>query len=205
MDLKQVFPHDVVSLLHFLPSFLIWFYKMPAFLQTYVFCFPREQSALGISRLDQSFFPEQEASCPGKSTMLSVLCMSPCMPSTPGAHYHLVRQYILTLSVCECVCVHAHASLVASVVSNSQWPHGPAWLLCPWDFPSKDTEWVTISSSRGSSRPRDWTSDSCVSCIAGGLFIAKPPGKALLRLKLARAFIWLWGLTIGIEWCVSWP
>ena len=31
-------------------------------------------------------------------------------------------------------------------------------------------EWVSISSSRGSSWPRDWTPVSCVSCIAGGFF-----------------------------------
>ena len=31
-------------------------------------------------------------------------------------------------------------------------------------------EWVAISSSRGSSQPRDQTCVSCVSCIAGGFF-----------------------------------
>ena len=31
-------------------------------------------------------------------------------------------------------------------------------------------EWVAISSSRGSSRPRDQTQASCVSCIAGRFF-----------------------------------
>ena len=31
-------------------------------------------------------------------------------------------------------------------------------------------EWVSISSSRGSSWPRDWTPVSCVSCTAGGFF-----------------------------------
>ena len=31
-------------------------------------------------------------------------------------------------------------------------------------------EWVAIPSSRGSSRPRDWTHVSCVSCTAGGFF-----------------------------------
>ena len=48
------------------------------------------------------------------------------------------------------------------------WPHGlqPARLLCPWDFPGKNTV-VAISTSRGSSRPRDWTR---VSCVAGRLF-----------------------------------
>ena len=33
-------------------------------------------------------------------------------------------------------------------------------------------EWVAISSPRGSSRPRDQTCVSCVSCTAGGLFTA---------------------------------
>ena len=28
-------------------------------------------------------------------------------------------------------------------------------------------EWISISFSRGSSRPRDWSSVSCISCIAG--------------------------------------
>ena len=43
-------------------------------------------------------------------------------------------------------------------------------------------EWAAISSSRGSSRPRDWT---CVSCIAGGFFTAKPPGKP------PQIFLWI--------------
>ena len=39
------------------------------------------------------------------------------------------------------------------------------WLLCPWSFPGKNLKWVTISSSRGSSPPKDWTCISCISCI----------------------------------------
>ena len=38
-------------------------------------------------------------------------------------------------------------------------------------------EWVAISSSRGSSWPKDWTRVSCSSCIAGRFFTAEPPGK----------------------------
>ena len=38
-------------------------------------------------------------------------------------------------------------------------------------------EWIAVASSRGSSRPRDQTG---LSCIAGGFFTAKPPGKPLL-------------------------
>ena len=53
------------------------------------------------------------------------------------------------------------------VVSYSLQPHGlwPARLLCPWDFPGKNTGEV-ISFSRGSFRPRGWTHVSCIgSCI----------------------------------------
>ena len=45
--------------------------------------------------------------------------------------------------------------------------------------PSKNTKWVAISSSRGSSRPRDWTR---FSYIAGGVFIAEPLGKSHICL-----------------------
>ena len=67
-------------------------------------------------------------------------------------------------SIVRHVCVHLH-----SVVFNSWWPHGlqPARLLCPWNFPGKNTEWVAISFSRGSSRPRGQTWVSCISCIGG--------------------------------------
>ena len=40
-----------------------------------------------------------------------------------------------------------------------------ARLLCPWESQAKILEWVAISSSRGSSRPRDQTQVSRVSCI----------------------------------------
>ena len=38
-------------------------------------------------------------------------------------------------------------------------------------------EWDVMPSSRGSSRPRDRTLISCVSCIAGAFFTTEPPGK----------------------------
>ena len=38
-------------------------------------------------------------------------------------------------------------------------------------------EWVAISSSRGTSPPRDPTHISCVSALAGGFFTAEPPVK----------------------------
>ena len=56
---------------------------------------------------------------------------------------------------------------LCSVVSNPLWPHGlqPTRFLFPWNFSGKILGWVTISSFRGSSWPRDSTQVSCVSCI----------------------------------------
>ena len=39
---------------------------------------------------------------------------------------------------------------------------------------------VAIFFSRGSSRPRDRTPVSCISCLAGGFFTAEPPGKTFV-------------------------
>ena len=41
-------------------------------------------------------------------------------------------------------------------------------------FQARLLEWVAISSSSGSSWPRDQT---CISCITGGFFITEPPEK----------------------------
>ena len=46
-------------------------------------------------------------------------------------------------------------------------------------FQARILEWVTISSSKGSSRHRDRTCDSCVSCITGGFFTTELPGKSI--------------------------
>ena len=42
-------------------------------------------------------------------------------------------------------------------------------------FQGRILKWDTMSFSRGSSWP--WTDISCISCLAGRLFITKPPGK----------------------------
>ena len=57
-----------------------------------------------------------------------------------------------------------------SDVSDSLRPHGlqPARLLCPWDFPGKNTGKCSISFSMGSSQPRDQTG---VFRIAGRFFM----------------------------------
>ena len=48
-------------------------------------------------------------------------------------------------------------------------------------------ECVAITSSRGSSQPRDWTHVSCVSCIGRQIFTTEPPGKPYLYLSYIYA------------------
>ena len=63
--------------------------------------------------------------------------------------------------VLPCAC-----AVLCSVVAGSLRPHGLkiTRLLCPWASLGKNTflEWVVISSSRGSSRPTDCLSVSCI-------------------------------------------
>ena len=42
-------------------------------------------------------------------------------------------------------------------------------------FQARVLEWVTMPSSRGYSRPRDRTHDSCISGLAGRFFTTEPP------------------------------
>ena len=55
-------------------------------------------------------------------------------------------------------CSQLHSGVQLSV---APWPPGSSRLLCPWNFPGKNTRLACHSYSRGSSWPRDW---SCVSC-----------------------------------------
>ena len=50
-------------------------------------------------------------------------------------------------------------------------------------FQARILEWVVISSSRGSSWPRNPTWISCISCIAGEFFTTVPPEKLRQRTK----------------------
>ena len=56
-----------------------------------------------------------------------------------------------------------------SVMSDSLQPYGlqPAWLLCPWNFPGKNTGVDSYPFSKASSQPSDWTR---VSYTAGKFF-----------------------------------
>ena len=81
------------------------------------------------------------------------------LKNTLTIHIQFLHMFMLyNLCVCVCVCgVHL-------VILDCLWPYGvqPTGLLCPWDSPGKNTGVGSISFSRVSSRPRDWT---CISWI----------------------------------------
>ena len=54
-------------------------------------------------------------------------------------------------------------------------------------LPARILEQVAISPSSGSSRPRDWTLVSCLSCTAGGFATTEPHGKPLYTLKFSKS------------------
>ena len=56
------------------------------------------------------------------------------------------------------------------------WPHAlwPSSLLCPWNFPGKNTRVSCNFILQGSSQPRH---QNCISCITGRFFTTEPPGK----------------------------
>ena len=65
-----------------------------------------------------------------------------------------------------CVYAHVQSWLTLCDPINSS----PPGFSVHGIFRARILEWVAISSSRGSSWPRDWTHVSCVSALAGGLY-----------------------------------
>ena len=74
--------------------------------------------------------------------------------------------FLLGMYVCVCVCVCARTCAYTQSLSwVSLQPHGPPGSSVHGIFQATVLEWVAIFYSRGSSRPRDQTCISCVSCI----------------------------------------
>ena len=81
-----------------------------------------------------------------------------------------------------CACTHArththtHTHGIQVTYCNPMDCSLPGSSVCGI-FMARILEWVAISSSRGSSWPRNQTHVPCISCIAGGFFTAEPRGK----------------------------
>ena len=108
-------------------------------------------------------------------------------------------------------CHHLHIpSLqghIIMILSSHQWPLGLCSVCAQWPtlcdpmdcsfpisfvhgiFQARMLEWLAISSSRGSSCPRDWTCFSYVSCIAGRFFTCWATGAFLATARSGQLFL----------------
>ena len=101
---------------------------------------------------------------PGQVSKTKLACHSPYLESIYGSSR---SEY--DVWVCVCVCSVAQLFLT---LCNTRDYSPPGSSVCGISQ-ARILEWVAISSSRGSSWPRDWT---CLSCLAGGFFTTEPPG-----------------------------
>ena len=87
---------------------------------------------------------------------------------------------------CFILCLSSLVCMLSSFNPDSCRPSGlrPARLLSVGFSRQEYLEWVAMPSSRGSSRLRDWTWVSWISCIAGGFFTTEPLGKPHLSSQL---------------------
>ena len=88
------------------------------------------------------------------------------------------------------------------VMFDSQWPTDGSLSGSSVHriFQARILEWVAISSSRGSSWPRDQTWVSCGSCIAGRFSTTEPPQKLSFSAALGLSCSTLASL---YSWCVG--
>ena len=98
---------------------------------------------------------EWRASCPNIFTK-NMLCVRHCSR-------HCAKSFQLCLTICNPMDCSLPGCSVHGILQ------------------ARILEWVAMPSSRGSSRPRDWTHISCGSYTGGGFFLkTEPPEKPIL-------------------------
>ena len=105
--------------------------------------------------------------------------------------YHFLAFFIV-YHWCECM-------LCLSVMSNSLQPHGlqPAKLLCPWNFPGKNTG-VGCHFPLRVIFPTQGQNSRCASAaLAGGFFSTVPPGKPINDIGLPKNMVTAFKLCIS--------
>ena len=139
-----------------------------------------------------------------KNLQNQVTYICPILKFCLGLHFRfwLVKQIATNLFSCCCCCC-----LVTSVMSNFVWPYGlyPTRLLCPWNFPGKNTEEGCHALLQGI-LPTQGSNPSLF--IAGRFFITEPLGKPPPLSKVLLTVISLIPLTclwpaIDDLWCIA--
>ena len=97
------------------------------------------------------------------------------MERRPDFRGYLVKKFcqVLALVFCHYVPLVTKSRLIPVIPMDCSLPGSSVHGI----FQARILEWAAISSSRGSSRPRDRTCTPCVSFMAGRFFTAEPRGK----------------------------
>ena len=106
------------------------------------------------------------------SPKLSQLCSSTCV-------WHISTKVFSSQIKNQHYCMHAKLFQQCQTLCNPIDCSPPGSSVRGRDSPARILEWVAMSSSRGSSRPRDRTHVSYVSCWQAGSLPIAPPGKPL--------------------------
>ena len=93
--------------------------------------------------------------------------------------------YIVVLCVCVCVCVCVCLVLQSYLTLCDLVGYSPLGCSVHGILQARILEWVAISSSRGSSQPRDHTHVSCIPCIGRQTFYHWAIREALLFFLLS--------------------
>ena len=104
------------------------------------------------------------------------------LPALPGRKVNSSLHFFSSVCVCVCVCVCVRTRThTLWVMSDSLQPYG-IWL--PRILQARILEWGAISSSRGSSQPRDWTRITCISCIGSWILYPRTTWEASSAMPL---------------------
>ena len=113
--------------------------------------------------------------------LVQARCVGSCLAVDPPESFLSVTTYLLFQTACVPSC---------TVMSDSLRPHdGLPGFSLHGIFKARILEWVTISSSRGSSPPRDRTCVSCMFCIAYRFFTTAPPGSPSYKILFLAEYV----------------
>ena len=127
------------------------------------------KTVVTFNNLDETGGHRQSEPCrPEGQTLKDSTCMRNLQQSNSEAGSRMVVAQTRGrgkwgTAVCVCVCVHARAQSCPTLCDpmDCRLPGSSVHGI----LQARTLEWVAISSSRGSSQPRDWTHVSCISCI----------------------------------------
>ena len=103
--------------------------------------------------------------CQTHNSSANYLCLKMILNHIPQKNIVYMSDLLGPLPCSQCWCVHAHSVAQSSPTLCNPVDCSPPGSCVHGVFQARILTWVAISFSRGSSRLRDWSQVSCISCI----------------------------------------